>query len=72
MDHGKTALTAAITKVFGEYKTYEEIDSALFRARGITILTAHVGYESKLRHYDHVDCPVHADKHHIGICIVVY
>ncbi len=62
VDHGKTTLTAAITKVFGEYKTYEEIDSAPEeRARGITISTAHVEYESKLRHYAHVDCPGHAD-----------
>ncbi|XXN13738.1 MAG: elongation factor Tu [Candidatus Hodgkinia cicadicola] len=62
VDHGKTTLTAAITKFFGEYKTYEEIDSAPEeRARGITISTAHVEYETSLRHYAHVDCPGHAD-----------
>ncbi|AIC63813.1 Elongation factor Tu [Candidatus Hodgkinia cicadicola] len=62
VDHGKTTLTAAITKFFGEYRAYEEIDSAPEeRARGITIATAHVEYETKLRHYAHVDCPGHAD-----------
>ncbi|ATY93560.1 Elongation factor Tu [Candidatus Hodgkinia cicadicola] len=62
VDHGKTTLTAAITKFFGEYKTYEEIDSAPEeKARGITISTAHVEYETSLRHYAHVDCPGHAD-----------
>ncbi|XXN19701.1 MAG: elongation factor Tu [Candidatus Hodgkinia cicadicola] len=62
VDHGKTTLTAAITKFFGEYKTYEEIDSAPEeKARGITISTAHVEYETNLRHYAHVDCPGHAD-----------
>lgn len=62
VDHGKTTLTAAITKLFGEYKTYEQIDSAPEeRARGITISTAHVEYETRLRHYAHVDCPGHAD-----------
>ncbi|MFP3039257.1 MAG: elongation factor Tu [Candidatus Hodgkinia cicadicola] len=62
VDHGKTTLTAAITKFFGEFKTYEEIDSAPEeKARGITISTAHVEYETEARHYAHVDCPGHAD-----------
>jgi len=67
VDHGKTTLTAAITKVMsakfgGEAKGYDQIDSAPEeRARGITIATAHVEYESAKRHYAHVDCPGHAD-----------
>ena len=68
VDHGKTTLTAAITKVMsetmgrGEYKAYDQIDKAPEeRARGITIATAHVEYESPNRHYAHVDCPGHAD-----------
>ena len=67
VDHGKTTLTAAITKVMaekhgGEFKDYANIDSAPEeRARGITIATAHVEYESDNRHYAHVDCPGHAD-----------
>jgi len=67
VDHGKTTLTAAITKVMsekfgGEFKGYDQIDSAPEeRARGITIATAHVEYESDARHYAHVDCPGHAD-----------
>ena len=62
VDHGKTSLTAAITKYFGEYKPYDQIDAAPEeRARGITISTAHVEYETKARHYAHVDCPGHAD-----------
>jgi len=67
VDHGKTTLTAAITKVMaekhgGEFKDYANIDSAPEeRARGITIATAHVEYESDARHYAHVDCPGHAD-----------
>jgi len=67
VDHGKTTLTAAITKVMaekfgGEFKDYANIDSAPEeRARGITIATAHVEYESENRHYAHVDCPGHAD-----------
>jgi elongation factor Tu len=67
VDHGKTTLTAAITKVMGdkfggEVKGYDQIDSAPEeRARGITIATAHVEYESDTRHYAHVDCPGHAD-----------
>ncbi len=67
VDHGKTTLTAAITKVMGEkfggeVKGYDQIDSAPEeRARGITIATAHVEYESDNRHYAHVDCPGHAD-----------
>ncbi|HEU0221967.1 MAG TPA: elongation factor Tu [Paracoccaceae bacterium] len=62
VDHGKTSLTAAITKYFGEYKAYDQIDAAPEeRARGITISTAHVEYESEKRHYAHVDCPGHAD-----------
>jgi len=62
VDHGKTSLTAAITKFFGEYKPYDQIDAAPEeRARGITISTAHVEYETTARHYAHVDCPGHAD-----------
>ena len=67
VDHGKTTLTAALTKVLaelqgGEFKAYDEIDGAPEeRARGITIATAHVEYESETRHYAHVDCPGHAD-----------
>ena len=67
VDHGKTTLTAALTKCMaekfgGEFKDYANIDSAPEeRARGITIATAHVEYESAKRHYAHVDCPGHAD-----------
>ncbi|MEM9063228.1 MAG: elongation factor Tu [Pseudomonadota bacterium] len=62
VDHGKTTLTAAITKQFGEFKAYDEIDGAPEeKARGITISTAHVEYETPNRHYAHVDCPGHAD-----------
>ena len=62
VDHGKTSLTAAITKYFGEYKRYDQIDAAPEeKARGITISTAHVEYETPTRHYAHVDCPGHAD-----------
>jgi elongation factor Tu len=67
VDHGKTTLTAALTKVCaeargGEAKAYDQIDNAPEeRARGITIATAHVEYESDSRHYGHVDCPGHAD-----------
>ena len=62
VDHGKTTLTAAITKYFGEFKAYDQIDGAPEeRARGITISTAHVEYETENRHYAHVDCPGHAD-----------
>lgn len=62
VDHGKTTTTAAITKFFGEYKPYDEIDGAPEeKARGITINTAHVEYETDKRHYAHVDCPGHAD-----------
>jgi elongation factor Tu len=67
VDHGKTTLTAAITKVLSlkgqaEFKGYDMIDKAPEeRARGITISTAHVEYESNARHYAHVDCPGHAD-----------
>src|SRR6202162_4631174 len=67
VDHGKTSLTAAITKVLAEtggatYTAYDQIDKAPEeRARGITISTAHVEYQSKARHYAHVDCPGHAD-----------
>ncbi len=67
VDHGKTTLTAALTKVMaekfgGEYKAYDQIDNAPEeRARGITIATAHVEYQSAKRHYAHVDCPGHAD-----------
>ncbi len=67
VDHGKTTLTAALTKVMaethgGEVRDYSQIDNAPEeRERGITIATAHVEYESKNRHYAHVDCPGHAD-----------
>jgi elongation factor Tu len=67
VDHGKTTLTAAITTILskkfgGEAKKYDEIDSAPEeKARGITINTAHVEYETETRHYAHVDCPGHAD-----------
>ncbi|MGB8313629.1 MAG: elongation factor Tu [Aestuariivirga sp.] len=67
VDHGKTSLTAAITKVLAEtggatYTAYDQIDKAPEeRARGITISTAHVEYQTKNRHYAHVDCPGHAD-----------
>ncbi len=67
IDHGKTTLTAAITKVLaeaqgGEAKSFEEIDNAPEeKARGITIATSHVEYQTENRHYAHVDCPGHAD-----------
>jgi elongation factor Tu len=67
VDHGKTSLTAAITKVLAEtggatFMAYDQIDKAPEeKARGITISTAHVEYETKARHYAHVDCPGHAD-----------
>jgi elongation factor Tu len=62
VDHGKTTLTAAITKHYGEFKAYDQIDGAPEeKARGITISTAHVEYETDNRHYAHVDCPGHAD-----------
>ena len=62
VDHGKTTLTAAITKQFGDFKAYDQIDNAPEeRERGITISTAHVEYETEGRHYAHVDCPGHAD-----------
>lgn len=67
MDHGKTTLTAAITKVLAdqdlaEHKGYEDIDNAPEeKARGITINVAHVEYQTEARHYGHTDCPGHAD-----------
>src|SRR3712207_7368570 len=67
VDHGKTTLTAAITKVLAEaggaqFTAYDQIDKAPEeKARGITINTAHVEYETGNRHYAHVDCPGHAD-----------
>ncbi len=67
IDHGKTTLTAAITKLaalggHGEYVAFDEIDKAPEeKERGITIATAHVEYETANRHYAHVDCPGHAD-----------
>ena len=67
VDHGKTTLTAAITKVLAskgqaEFKSFDMIDNAPEeRERGITIATAHVEYETDNRHYAHVDCPGHAD-----------
>ncbi len=62
VDHGKTTTTAAITKFFGEFRAYDQIDNAPEeKARGITINTSHVEYETDKRHYAHVDCPGHAD-----------
>ena len=67
IDHGKTTLTAAITKVLaetygGQARSFEEIDNAPEeKERGITIATSHVEYETQNRHYAHVDCPGHAD-----------
>src|SRR6201993_1421992 len=68
IDHGKTTLTAAITKVLGKnnpkgkFRSFDSIDNAPEeKARGITIATAHVEYETAARHYAHVDCPGHAD-----------
>src|SRR5437016_11357582 len=68
IDHGKTTLTAAITKVLGkhnpkvQFRSFDSIDNAPEeRERGITIATAHVEYETGKRHYAHVDCPGHAD-----------
>src|SRR5579883_1534233 len=67
VDHGKTTLTAALTKVMAEtnggtFMAYDQIDKAPEeKARGITIATAHVEYQTKERHYAHVDCPGHAD-----------
>jgi len=67
VDHGKTTLTAAITKVLAsrglaEFVAFDQIDKAPEeRERGITIATAHVEYQTKARHYAHVDCPGHAD-----------
>src|SRR5690606_16006990 len=67
VDHGKTTLTAAITKVLAEkglsqFMSYDQIDKAPEeRERGITIATSHVEYETEKRHYAHVDCPGHAD-----------
>ena len=68
IDHGKTTLTAAITKVLSKhnpnnkFRSFDTIDNAPEeRERGITIATAHVEYETKNRHYAHVDCPGHAD-----------
>src|SRR5437763_7184066 len=68
IDHGKTTLTACITKVLAKhnpkvkYRSFDSIDNAPEeKARGITIATAHVEYETKKRHYAHVDCPGHAD-----------
>ncbi|HEY8755209.1 MAG TPA: GTP-binding protein, partial [Candidatus Dormibacteraeota bacterium] len=66
IDHGKTTLTAAITKVLAaqggaEFRSFDSIDNAPEeKARGITIATAHVEYETDKRHYAHVDCPGHA------------
>ncbi|HTQ54133.1 MAG TPA: GTP-binding protein, partial [Bryobacteraceae bacterium] len=68
IDHGKTTLTAAITKVLGKnnpkvkFRSFDSIDNAPEeKARGITIAVAHVEYETPNRHYAHVDCPGHAD-----------
>ena len=67
VDHGKTTLTAAITKVLSEaggakFTDYNQIDKAPEeKARGITINSSHVEYETETRHYGHIDCPGHAD-----------
>ncbi|MGL9682270.1 MAG: elongation factor Tu [Wolbachia sp.] len=62
VDHGKTTLTAAITRYYGNFVAYDQIDKAPEeRKRGITIATAHVEYQTEKRHYAHVDCPGHAD-----------
>ena len=67
VDHGKTTLTAALTKVLaekfgGEVRAFDQIDNAPEeKARGITINSSHVEYDTELRHYAHVDCPGHAD-----------
>src|SRR5262245_20828871 len=67
VDHGKTTLTAALTNILskrygGEARAYDQIDNAPEeKARGITIATSHVEYQSEKRHYAHVDCPGHAD-----------
>ncbi|HDH10419.1 MAG TPA: GTP-binding protein, partial [Deltaproteobacteria bacterium] len=67
VDHGKTTLTATITKLLAskgqaEFKAYDQIDNAPEeRERGVTINTAHVEYETDIRHYAHIDCPGHAD-----------
>src|SRR5947208_15796254 len=68
IDHGKTTLTACITKVLAKnyprvkYRSFDSIDNAPEeKARGITMATAHVEYETSKRHYAHVDCPSHAD-----------
>ena len=67
VDHGKTTLTAAITKVLSDrgladFRAFDQIDNAPEeKARGITIATSHVEYETDKRHYAHVDCPGHAD-----------
>src|SRR5205814_7682606 len=67
VDHGKTTLTAALTSILakkygGEARAYDQIDNAPEeKARGITIATSHVEYQSEKRHYAHVDCPGHAD-----------
>jgi elongation factor Tu len=72
VDHGKTTLTAAITKVLSsqggaKFTDYNQIDKAPEeKARGITINSAHVEYESETRHYGHIDCPGHAD------CMLTY
>ena len=76
VDHGKTTLTAAITTVLaakfgGAAKAYDQIDAAPEeKARGITINTAHVEYETANRHYAHVDCPGHADYVKNMICLL--
>ena len=77
VDHGKTTLTAAITKVLAEhggakFTDYAEIDKAPEeKARGITINSAHIEYETEGRHYGHVDCPGHADCMSIPLCFSI-
>ncbi len=76
VDHGKTTLTAAITKVLSErggakFTDYAEIDKAPEeKARGITINSSHVEYETDNRHYGHIDCPGHADCKYWNLCTV--
>ena len=78
VDHGKTTLTAAITKVLAErvpgntVENFEDIDKAPEeRERGITISTAHVEYQTEHRHYAHVDCPGHATSVRCALCLIL-
>lgn len=78
VDHGKTTLTAAITKVLAEkelaeWKDYDEIDNAPEeKARGITINVAHIEYSTEKRHYGHTDCPGHADYIKVNVLVSLF